>query len=524
MNVVSSSMRLKSLALLTLSLTIGLAGCSFIPKKLPHPTLRDDVPLAGLHVPTKAGWPDSDWWRVYNDPQLDNLIALAMKQSPDIAQAHSRVQTAEQSVKVAAAQAGLTVNGSAQLTRQRMSDHGLFPPSLLGFNWYDQADLGIQAQYDFDWWGKKRESIEAALDQAHAAEAQRSAAALTIQNTVADTYFGWLADEARLGLAQQSVAIQQRLLQIAQLRVKQGVDLPDTVQQARAQLAVGQQAVVTLQGSIELRKVALAALVNVSPAELPPLHPHALPRLEGGLPDDARLDLIARRPDIAASRWQVEAALKQTDVARANYFPDVSINAMAGLSSTNQGAPDFPGLSKGSSGDLGNLFEWGSRVFGITPAVHLPIFEGGQLKANYGASRAQLDAAIAQYNVTVRDAARDVATQAVTAQQIAARRARQNIEVSADNTLVGTARARAARGTQDARESLAAEAQLLQQRDQAISLHAQALSTDLALIKALGGGYRADAAASPQPAPTTATSSPTASTSNIPGAPNHERF
>ena len=352
---------------------------------------------------------------------------------------------------------------------------------------------------------------------------QRSAAALEVQYTVADTYFGWLADESRLHLVQQSAAVQQHLLQIAQLRVKQGVDLPDTVQQARAQLASTQQMVITLQGSIELRKVVLAALVNVSLADLPALHPHALPKIEGALPDDARLDLIARRPDIAASRWQVEAALKQTDVARAEFFPDVSINAMAGLSSTNQGAPNIPGLSEGGSGGLGNLFDWGSRVFGITPAVHLPIFEGGRLKANYGASRAQLDAAISQYDVTVRDTARDVATQAVTAQQIAARRTKQDTEVRANTMLVSTAHAREARGTKDARESLSAELQLLQQRDQAISLHAQALSTDLALIKALGGGYRSDVDNAPQPA-ASSSSAPTASTSNIPGAPDHERF
>jgi multidrug efflux system outer membrane protein len=293
------------------------------------------------------------------------------------------------------------------------------------------------------------------------------------------------------------------------------------VQQARAQLASAQQAQVTLEGSIELRKVVLAALANVSPAELPSLQPHALPDIEGALPNDARLDLIARRPDIAASRWQVEAALKQTDVARAEFFPDISINAMVGLSSTNQGSPNIPGLLTGSSGGLSNLFTAGSRVFGLTPAVHLPIFEGGRLKANYGASRAQLEAAIAQYNVTLTDAARDVATQAVTAQQIAARRAKQETQVQANRALVTTADARAARGTQDARQGLAAEAQLLQQRDQAVSLHAQALSTDLALIKALGGGYRSDAdnVASP-----TASSSPTASTSNLAGAPDHERL
>jgi len=500
--------RLRPLALLA---ALSLSGC-MIPAKVQHPTLRDDVPLAGLPSHAGAAWPATDWWRKYNDPQLDQVMALVMKQSPDLAQARSRVQTAEQSVRVTAAQAGLTIKGNAQLTRQRISDHGLMPPSLLGFNWYNQGDLGVQLEYDFDFWGKKRASIEAALDQAHAAEAERSAAVLTIQNAVADAYFSLLADENRLQLAQQAVDVQQRLLRIAELRVRQGVDLPDTVQQVRAQLANVQQMQATLEGSIELRKVVLAALVNVSPAQLPPLEPRALPELEGGLPDDARLDLIARRPDIAASRWQVEAALKQTDVARADFFPDFSINAMAGLSSTDQGAPRIAGFSSGSKGDLGNLFTMGSRVFGITPAVHLPIFEGGRLKAGYGASRAQLDAAIANYNVTVTNAARDVATQAVTAQQIAARREKHDAQVKANEALFASAQARAAHGTQDARESLNAQAQLLQQRDQAISLQAQALSTDLALIKALGGGYRSDIAR-------TASSTSTSPSSNPAGAP-----
>jgi outer membrane protein, multidrug efflux system len=109
-----------------------------------------------------------------------------------------------------------------------------------------------------------------------------------------------------------------------------------------------------------------------------------------------------------------------------------------------------------------------------------------------------------------------VATQAVTAKQIAARRTKQDVEVHANDMLVGTAQARMRQGTQDARQSLMAQAQLLQQRDQAVSLHAQALSTDLALIKALGGGYRSDIAHDAPPA--AAASSSTASLSHSDGA------
>lgn len=483
----------------SLAIAALLAGCSLAPGKLDRPALRDDVPLAGLQLPTRAGWPDTQWWRAYGDSQLDRLIEIAMKQSPDLAQAHSRVVSAEQSVRLAAAQAGLNINGSAQWQRQRISENGivsLLPANVAIDPWYNQSDLGLKAQYTFDWWGKKRASIEAALDQAHAAEAQRSAAALTIQNAVADTYFGWQGDQARLALSARLIAAQTKFLHIAQLRVRQGVDLADTVQKARAQLAAAREMHVALEGSASIRKVALASLLGIAPAQLPALKAEPLPEVASGVPADARLDLIARRPDIAASRWQVEAALRQTDVARAQFFPDISISAMAGLSSI----------------DMGKLFDPASRTFAFTPALHLPIFEGGQLKANYGVSKAQLAAAVAQYDSTVVSAARDVADQALGAQQIAARRREQAAQIAADERLLATAQARQKRGVRDARESIVASGELLQQLDAAATLHAQALSTDLALIKALGGGYQVAPA-------NTSDSSP----SNTSGDDAHER-
>lgn len=480
---------------LVAAVLLALAACALPPKKLPHPTLRDDVPLAGLQAPARAGWPASDWWNVYRDPQLDDLIDRAMQKAPDLALAQSRLSSAEQSVRAAVAQAGLTVNGSAQFSRQRMSEHGLIPSQFLGFTWYNQADIGVQLQYDFDWWGKKRAAVEAALDQAHAAQAQQSAAALAIQYAVADTYFGWQADQARLKLADRSLQVQQRLNHIAELRVRQGVDLPDEATKTRAQLAATRELRAAIDSSAKIRLTALAALLGMSPAQLPKLAPRPLPDIARGLPPHAGLDLISRRPDIAASRWQVEAALKQTDVARAEFLPDLSLSAMAGLSSI----------------DMGELLNASSRTFAATPALHLPIFNGGLLQANYGLSKAKLDSAVAQYNSTVLDAARDVSTQALTAEMLAQRRAQQEAQIAADKQLVATSSARVEQGVRDARELLAARAQLLQQQDSATQLQAQAVSTDLSLIKALGGGYRM---------PTTDTSTPPSS--DTAGAVSHE--
>jgi multidrug efflux system outer membrane protein len=484
-------------ATLLAAVAATLAGCA-IPSKVQHPTLRDEVPLAGLQAPPRAGWPEAEWWRQYQDPQLDDLIARAMKESPDLAQARSRLESAQQSIRIAAAQAGLSVNGSAQVTRQRMSENGLIPSKFLGFTWYNQGDLGVQAQYDFDWWGKQRATIEAAVDQARVAEAQHSAAALAIQNAVADTYFGWLADEARIEVARRQVATQDQLVHVAELRVRQGVDLPDESQKARIQQASARELQVALESSAKIRQTALASLLGVAPAELPPLMPRALPAIDGGLPANVGVDLIARRPDIAASRWQVEAALKQTDAARAEFFPDLSLSAMAGLSSI----------------DLDKMFHASSRVFALTPALHLPIFNSGLLQANFRASKAQLDAAVAQYNGTVLSAARDVSLQSLTAQQLVARRKEQAAQIAANDRLLASAQARARQGVRDIRESLGAQGQLLQARDDALSLQAQALSTDLSLIKALGGGYRVTGE---QATPTYSTSNP------IAGDADHER-
>lgn len=467
---------------------LALAACAAPPPRLTPPPLRDDVPLAGIHVATRAGWPDAQWWRAYGDPQLDALMERALRQAPDLALAESRVRGAEQSARLAAARMGLSINGNAQYARQRMSEHGLIPAQFLGFTWYSQADLGVQLKYDFDWWGRKRATVEAALGQAHAAEAQRSAAALALEYAVASTYFGWQADQARLALADRSLAVSERLLQIARLRVRQGVDLADTADQAQGQLAGLKQMRTAIDGSARVRLAVLASLLGTAPADLPHLEARALPAVQPGLPARASLDLIARRPDIAASRWQVEAAMKQTDAARAQFFPDLSLTALAGLSSI----------------DMGKLLEPGSRVFAVTPALHLPIFEGGALEANYGMSRAQLDGAVAQYRSTVLAAAREVATQALGAEQLAEQRQQQLARLDADERLLANARARLRQGVRDARESLAAELALLQQRDAAAQLHAQALATDLALVKALGGGYRSKAApdiASTSPSP-----------------------
>lgn len=456
---------------------ITLAACA-IPPKPTLPPLRDEAPLAGLPVPANGQWPEAEWWKRYADAQLDDLEARALADAPSLDEAHRRLETVIRSVQSARAAAGLATQGNAQVQRERLSENGLIPPRFLGFTWYNQADLNLQFQYDFDFFGKTRAAIEGAVDQARAADAERSAAALTLTAAVADAYFGWQADQARLALARESVDTLSRYRALSAKRVERGVDAPDYLHQADERIAAVREAQAGYEGSAQLRLAALAALLGTTPNGLPKLQARPLPAIDARLPDNAGIDLVARRPDVAAARWRVEAAMRQVDRARAEFYPDISLAGTLGLQSL----------------DLDKLFNLDSRTLGVGPALHLPLFQRAQLKAAYGVSQAQLQAAASQYDASVVDAAHDVATQALNLTQAQARRKQRDAQIAAAEQLRTLAVARARQGLADERTVLSAQSEILQQRDAAATLDAQAVSAQIALIKSLGGGYRSDAA------------------------------
>ena len=472
-----------------LGLAAVLAGCAGLPPKPKPVVLPNEAPLAGLEVQGGAAWPAQQWWQRYQDPSLDALIALGLSSSPTLATAHARFDTARQSVRVAGAAAGVQVTAVGDIERQRLSDNGLFPPQLLGFTWYNQADLGLQFSYTFDWWGKQRDLIQAAMDEAHAAQADRSAASLLLTSSIADTYFGWQADQARLALAREREATVQREGAIAAQRVRADLDSEDSLRSADMALAAAREQIAELEGSAKLRVVALAALVGRPIADLPPLTPKPLPSLPGAIPDAVGLDLIARRADIAASRWRVEAAEKNLASARAEFYPDISINALAGLSSI----------------DVGKLLEYGSRVPQVEAAIHLPLFDSGRIKAHYGAVQASINSAVENYRDTVVSAAREVASQATTRAQLAAQRAQRALESDAARQLEASAAARVRQGVVDPRSELTAAEASIAQRDALLQLDAAALSADVALQRALGGGYDEAAISANSPATTSTT-------------------
>ncbi|MGN6092023.1 MAG: TolC family protein, partial [Luteibacter jiangsuensis] len=266
--------------------------------------------------------------------------------------------------------------------------------------------------------------------------------------------------------------------ELVALRVEHGLDDPTALDQAEGRLAGMRRAVAQLEGAARLDMVQLAALAGVSPQELGELTPSPLPVPDTSLPPDARLELLARRPDIAAARWQIEASSKNIDQARKAYYPNVSLTALGAFLRT------YPDLGSGTRTDL--------TIGNIGAAVQLPIFSGGRLRAQYESAQAQLDLAVAQYDGAVVQAAGQVAQGVATLTALDEQRVQVDRQYEASAAQKAKAADRRGKGLIDDRTWLDADMQLDQQRDARLQLTSQMLSANLSLIHALGGGYRAD--------------------------------
>ena len=471
-------------------------GCHVPVKKPPSVALRTNAPLAGI-AEDVAGWPEARWWRFFGDTQLDMLMDEALKQSPALDVLDARVRVAQAQVDAARAIAGPSITGAGSASRTRIiSPH---PPAQSSSassggasgasssssssggitlpDWNTTGLVGAEFRYEFDWWGKNRAAIEAAIDSAHAAEVEKSAALWLIQYGVAMVYFDWLTLQHRLIEADNGVAIAETQLEIARQRVARGVDAPQTYEQQRQNLASVKQQREMMRGDSRADQAEIAALLGVASNELPPLTTQPLPHADTKVPDDVRVTLLERRPDVVASRWMIESAARNVDEARANFFPDISINALAGL------LRSFPSPGSASTLKVGNV--------GIQAT--LPLFDSGRLLAQYDISRAQWDGAIAQYNAAVVAAAEDVVRQKVLLDSLHEQRIEQSTQLDAASNAYNQSVQRVKQGVDDPRTALGAKAELVQERDATVEMDARVLAANLSLIRALGGGFRTDA-------------------------------
>ena len=466
-------MKIQNNTSLSLLISLLLAGCASAPQTQINATKIQALPVASTSK-ANGEWPAAEWWQRYQDPVLNQLVQRAIESGPTVAIAESRALQAQQLAMVVASQQDAQIVSYADASRQRLSENGLFPSKFLGFNWYNQFDLGVRASYNFDWWHKQRDTLAATLNEAAVAQAERNIAALQLSTAITSAYFGWQADQVQLSQTKQQLDSLSQRKKITEARIAAQLEPNDGMYALEMERAAITASLANIKTSADLRRVLIASLIGISPDELPAFRAQVLPEVASQIPNDVRIDLLARRADIDASRLQIEAAEHRLNVAHAEFMPDISINALAGLSSI----------------DVEKLLQAGSATPSLGLALHLPIFDTKRLRAQFGIRAAQVEQAIQIYNSTLANAAREVGTQTLMMQQLVQLKTEQQAQINSAEKLVALAQQRKEHGIADARPYLQALQSLYQQQAAMTALQARAIDTDIALIAALGGGYQ----------------------------------
>ena len=465
-----------------------LAGCAAPGDlgRLAHPaaSLAADRSLAAA---PGGEWPAATWWQDYGDPQLSALIAEGLRDSPDVSIAAARLRRASGLARQAGAALLPSLDGVGSVGLTKQSEHIGYPPqfvALMPQGWNDQGEVAGQLNFQADLWGRNRAALAAAVSETRAAELDRHQAELLLATGIASAY----VDFARLFAQRDVLAADLELRRTAQAltaeRRANGLETRGGESQAIGAAASAEEALAGADQALAARRAELAALLGAGPDRgLVIARPSLAAPSTRDLPEGVTTELLGRRPDIAAARERAMAAASRVKVARADFYPALSLSALVGWQSLGVGELLTPG-----------------SVFGtVGPAISLPIFHGGELKGRYRAARADYDEAVANYDKTVVAAYRDTAEAATATkalrQRLALARAAQDAAADADTT----ARSRYEGGLSNRLELLVADDRLLQARLAVANLEAAARDADIALVRALGGGIEPPARQSSTP-------------------------
>ncbi|MCJ2180943.1 efflux transporter outer membrane subunit [Novosphingobium album (ex Hu et al. 2023)] len=454
------------------------SACAAIPDlgAKPEPgTARDFQSTASLSA-TPAQWPANGWWRAYGDPQLAAIMDEALAESPDLAAAAARMRTAQGYAQAAGAALKPAIDASASANEARLSQHSAMPAEVVPNGWNDSGSLSVGLNFDLDLWGKNRAAMRAARLDAKAAEYEFNEAHLILTTGIASTYAELAALYAQHDSLESVLDVREQSLELVRQRFDAGLDNTSVLKLAEARIPQTQADLAATDEAIALAKNALAALAGAGPDRaLTITRPDISFLTPQGVPGDASIDLIGRRPDIAAARTRVEAAAQRIKVARASFYPDLSLSALAGLQSFG----------------LDNLFKNQSQFGSVGPAITLPLFHGGALQGQYRGSRGQYDEAVALYNRQVVQALREAAD-AVTSQKMLGRRlARSQAALNDYEEALSLAQQRYRQGLSTYLDVLAAQESVVASRLKVTELQTRAFTLDVQLIRALGGGFRA---------------------------------
>ncbi len=459
------------------ALAISMAACNTIPKADMSPVLAEpNIPIDQTYgafdkeTVSTAEQPSvasQRWQEFYSDERLKGLIALGLENNKDFASARLAIEKARAQYQITDIRDLPTIDGSAGYSRRRQQ-------SQTGDSY--NVNLGL-ANYELDFWGKIASLKDQALQNFLATTAAKDATQISLISNIAQSYANLSYSLAQLKLAEATAQSREQSLFIASKRFEAGIDPKLPSLQSSASLENAKLAVLRAQSSILRSRNALQFLVGAPiPAELIPAP--AVSNIttqkifNAGLPSE----LLRYRPDILQAEYNLKAAGANIDVARASYFPSISLASSIGV----------------SSGSLDDLFKSGAVGWSFGPSVSVPIFDAGRLDANYDVAKIERQQTLAGYEKSIQAAFREVsdvlATRATLGEQLNTQyRLQDNFEQTYQ---IADARFKA--GISNYLDVLDAQRSLFSTQQGILDLELQKIISQIELYQALGGGASLD--------------------------------
>jgi multidrug efflux system outer membrane protein len=458
------------------ALAVGLAGCAAIPAGQPALAMRnvaDELPPSIKLA--REGWPEARWWTAYGDHQLNALIEQALAKGPTLEAAAAQIASARSAVNRANAELGLETGLNAGISRQRYSANGLMPPPT-GGSWVTEGTVDVAARYHFDWWGRNKAQIAAAVGEVNARRASYAAAEQDLSAAIAAHYFALQGLWARRANGEQMVLKQNASIEDRKKRLAHGLATADDLRIAEAGLLMLKKQIDQFDTEAAQEQEALRALLGADSHALASLKPQALMPAPHRLPARLGFELLARRPDLQAARWRVQSAMSRIDAAQAAFYPDLNLSASFGLDAVS----------------IPKLLRAGSATALIGPALSLPLFDSKRLSAQLDSSRSERNEFIAEYNLAVVNAVRDVAQDGAALQGIERQLAQQAAVNASAAAVARSTERKLQQGLSDNNTLLTSQLALLQLQDLSLHLQQLQLQAEVALTHSLGGGYLAE--------------------------------
>ena len=464
---------------LALALVVALAGCSFAPPYRPPVTaapiaFKEAGPWRPAH-PADAG-PAADWWTAFGDPELDRLEATIAASNPSYAGALGRYEQAQAYLAQAKAVLLPTVNigtGPTGITANKQSaNRPLRSPSQPTY--YAADTVAGDVSYELDLWGRVRNGVAAGKAEVQASGDDLAALRLSLERQLASTYLALRGYDQQLILLGQTVDAYGQADALTQRRFKGGIASALDTGRSGAILGEAQAQLADVKAARALAEHAIGSLVGVeaSTFSLPPAKiAFTLPDIPVGLPST----LLQRRPDVAAAERRMFAANAEIGVAKAAFFPSISLGGQGGFQNTG----------------LPSLFTAPNIFWSIGPSAVLNLFDGGRRRAQVAIARAAWDQATADYRGAVLTALQEVEDQLATLHHLDDEAAAENRALDGAATAERTALNRYNKGATDYLEVVTAQATALRIRRTVLDLSTRRLQASARLMIALGGGWQA---------------------------------